>query len=137
MSQWQPSTKVDKGIVVPSIQDLGRSDGTGILVDERILVGYLNKYIEKYSTLYSVLVFFYLNTSRRIVFGAFDSESNISLKRMHLFNTTIAFYVPKIFTYLIFFKNIKILGNSHDRLTAEEICVGITLIFMHEFLVRA
>lgn len=51
MSQWQPSTKVDKEIVVPSIQDLGRSDGTGILAGERILVGYVNKYIEKYCTL--------------------------------------------------------------------------------------
>ena len=29
-----------------------------------------------------------LNTSRRIVFGTFDSESNISLKCMHLSNTT-------------------------------------------------
>jgi hypothetical protein len=71
VSQWLPSTKEDKGIVVPSIQDLGRSDGTGILVDERILVGYLNKYIEKYSTLYSVLVFFLLKYIPTYCFGGF------------------------------------------------------------------
>ena len=58
--------------MVPSIQDLGRSDGTGILLDERILVGYLNKDIEKYSIV-QCAGFFYINTSQRIVLGDFDS----------------------------------------------------------------
>ena len=43
--QWQSSTKAHKEIREPSIQIVGRNDGTGISLDARILVGYLETLI--------------------------------------------------------------------------------------------
>ncbi len=45
VSQWQSSTKAHKEIREPSIQVVGRNDGTGISLDARILVGYLTTLI--------------------------------------------------------------------------------------------
>ncbi len=45
VSQWQSSTKAHKEILEPSIQIVGRSDGTGISLDAKILVGYLETLI--------------------------------------------------------------------------------------------
>ena len=55
VSQWQSSTKAHKEIREPTIQAVGRNDGTGISLDARILVGYLKTLIVRINVVLQVL----------------------------------------------------------------------------------